>query len=44
MVKERNQPALRKVNQWVRHNPGSLSTPSQQAIETNARNAYFWRR
>lgn len=43
-VKERNQPVLRKVNQWVRSHPGSLSTPSQQAMETNARNAYFWRR
>ena len=43
-AKERNQPVLRKVNQWVRHYPGSLSTPSQQALETNTRDAYFWRR
>jgi hypothetical protein len=43
-ARERNQPVLRKVNQWVRHYPGSLSTPSQKALETNPRNAYFWRR
>ena len=42
LVKERNQPLLRKINHWVRHYPGSLSTPSQQAMETNSRDAYFW--
>jgi hypothetical protein len=44
MEKERNQPVLRKLNQWVRHYPGSLNTPSQQALESNSRDAYFWRR
>jgi hypothetical protein len=42
LVKEHNQPLLRKVNRWVRNYPGSLSTPSQQAIESNSRDAYFW--
>ena len=44
MAKDRNHHMLRKVNQWVRHYPGSLSTPSQQAMESNTRDAYFWRR
>lgn len=44
LAKERNRPVLRKVNQWVRHYPGSLNTPSQQAMEANTRDAYFWRR
>lgn len=44
MAKDRNQHMLRKVNQWVRHYPGSLSTPSQQAMESYTRDAYFWRR
>ena len=39
-----NRPGLRKINQWVRHYPGSLSTPSQHAMESNTRDAYFWRR
>ncbi len=43
-TKERSHPVLRKVNQWVRHYPGSLNTPSQQAMESNTRDAYFWRR
>jgi hypothetical protein len=42
LVKERNQPLLRKVNHWVRQYPGSSSTPSQQAIESHPRDAYFW--
>ena len=44
LAKERNQPVLHKVNQWVRHYPGALNTPSQQAMESNTRDAYFWRR
>ncbi|MFT4658530.1 MAG: hypothetical protein ACJAXA_000927 [Candidatus Aldehydirespiratoraceae bacterium] len=43
-VKERKQPVLRKVNYWVRRGPESTSSPSQQAMETDVRNAYFWRR
>lgn len=43
-AKARNQHVLRKMNQWVRHYPGSGSTPSQQALESNSRDAYFWRR
>jgi len=43
-ARERNQPVLRKVNQWVRHYPGSLSTPSQKALETNPATPTFWRR
>lgn len=44
LVKDRNQPVLRKVNRWVRQHPGSMSSPSQQVMETSARDAYFWRR
>lgn len=44
LTKDRNRIALRKVNQWARHSAGSLNTPSQQAMETNTRDAYFWRR
>jgi len=43
-TKARNPHILRKVNQWVRHYPGSISSPSQQAMESNTRDAYFWRR
>lgn len=39
-----HRPTLGKVNRWVRHHPGSVGTPSQQAIEANSRVAYFWRR
>lgn len=43
-IKGRNEPVLRKVNQWVRQHPGSSSSPSQQAMEAYSRDAYFWRR
>ena len=44
LVKQRNRPALRTVNQRARHRQGYSSTPSQQAFESNSRDAYFWRR
>ena len=44
LTKSRTRPALRTVNDWVRHSQGSIDTPSQQALESNPRDAYFWRR
>ena len=42
--KGRNRPILRTVQHWARHHAASASSPSQQAIESNTRDAYFWRR
>jgi len=35
---------MRKVSQWARHSPGSISTPSQNVMEPYSRDSYFWRR
>jgi|UPI0003489D0C hypothetical protein len=43
-AKERNRSARRVGHLWSRHRQGYSNTPSQQAIECNSRDAYFWRR